>query len=427
MSHEIFEQLPAGAQAEIQRGKASVVEVSFANSEFEDISNKSAQRTALRLIHHGRLSSVSSSKPQSEQALLDRAMASAPFGSPVNYDFPGAAPLAEIPMFDPAVPELDSATMVDMADDLVQSLVAYDRRIQVMAGVGRSVREVSLQNSAGFAGSFRQTGWQLALGGILVQGDDMLWLGESQSSCELRQDFAPLKQTVKQQFIWAKETVAMEPGSYPVIFVPDEVQHLITPFLASLNGKQIARGLSPWIGKLGHELLDKRVTLLDDGTLPYHPSSRPFDREGVPTSRQALIEQGVAKQYLLDLQSAHELGLSPTGNGAEGGPSPHHLLLSPGQTALADLIGRIDRGLIIYSSMGAWAGNPLTGNVSGTISMGLKIERGQIVGRVKDCMFSLNSFDHFRNRLIDCSRETKQIGQATYPYVALDEVVVSTK
>lgn len=424
---QLFANLPAKAQADIHTVKVQTVRVSFQNSEFEDIQNKSTERTAVRVIQDGKLGAVSSSKPNSEGVLLERAVDLARFGSPVAYSLPGAAALQSLQLVDEQVTQVDAKTMVDIADDLTQALASCDSRIQVMGGVQRSSHRVSLRNSVGFDGSYRQTEWQAFLGGQLVQGDDMLWFGEGLTSCQLITDLANLKREVIQQYQWAKDTVPMEAGSYPVIFVPGEVTHLITPFLACLNGKAVVRGISPWKEKLGEQLLDPRVTLADDATLPMKPSSRPFDREGTPAGRNLLIDGGVIKEMVLDLQSAAELGRTPTGNGTGTGAAPNHVVLQPGQVPLSQLIGQIDKGLIIYGSMGAWAGNPYSGNVNGTVSLGLKIEKGQIMGRVKDCMFSINSFRHFKQHIIGFSAETKDLGEATYPYVALDEVIISTK
>lgn len=424
---QLFANLPAKAQADIHTVKVQTVRVSFQNSEFEDIQNKSTERTAVRVIQDGKLGAVSSSKPNSEGVLLERAVDLARFGSPVAYSLPGAAALQSLQLVDEQVTQVDAKMMVDIADDLTQALASCDSRIQVMGGVQRSSHRASLRNSVGFDGSYRQTEWQAFLGGQLVQGDDMLWFGEGLTSCQLITDLANLKREVIQQYQWAKDTVPMEAGSYPVIFVPGEVTHLITPFLACLNGKAVVRGISPWKEKLGEQLLDPRVTLADDATLPMKPSSRPFDREGTPAGRNLLIEGGVIKEMVLDLQSAAELGRTPTGNGTGTGAATNHVVLQSGQIPLSQLIGQIDKGLIIYGSMGAWAGNPYSGNVNGTVSLGLKIEKGQIMGRVKDCMFSINSFRHFKQHIIGFSAETKDLGEATYPYVALDEVVISTK
>lgn len=423
----LLQSLPAGVQGELLTSKSSSLSVTYTDSQFEDIKNNQSFNATLRVIQDGKMAIASSSKPDDEQTLLKNALAIVKFGTEVKHEFPGPADYAEIELVDEAVTQVELNTMVDLAEDLVSALVNYDSRIQVMAGVTREAETVSLANTAGFSGAYRKTGWSYYLGGQLVQGDDMLWLGEWVTGASLRDNYAALKQDVIHRFERAKTIVPFQAGVYPVIFAPAQVGYLLEPFLASLNGKAIMRDISPWKGKRGAQLLDERITIIDDGTLPFCASSIPFDREGTPTRRNVLIEQGVLKQEILDLQSGEALGRASTGNGTLTGPEPHHVILSPGTASVADTRKSIDRGLIIFDSMGAWAGNPYSGNVSGTISLGLLIENGEVVGRVKDCMFSINAFKHFKDHLIATSSETKEDGSSTYPYVTLDEVVISTQ
>ncbi|MGE5560341.1 MAG: TldD/PmbA family protein [Chloroflexota bacterium] len=430
---DLFGKLPAGAQGELYTRTLRSSAARWNDSEFEGTTDSVNRSAALRIIAGGRMSIATSTKPGDEQTLLDNALAAVKYGTAVNYDFPGKAPLSDISLVDERVSQVDLARMVEISEDLVQVLIRHDSRIKVNGGVERHVVEVSLANSNGFSGSYRKTVWSASLGGQLIQGDDFLWLGESSSSTGPDLDYDELKQFVIQQFEWSKNIVPFEAGTYPVLFAPEQVSFLMTPFLACLNGKAFTRGISPWREKLGERLLDPRVTLVDDGTLQRSETSAPFDREGVPTRRNILIDRGVASQLLLDLQTAKELGRQSTGNGTLTGPQPHRAFLLPGETAHQELIRGIDKGLLIFGSMGAWTGNPYSGNVSGTVSVGLKIEHGQIVGRVKNCMFSVNVFEAFRDRLIGLSSDTRGIGGgmgapgATFPYVALNDVVIATK
>lgn len=424
---DFWKHIPQDAQVELHRIENRTTRVSFANSELENITNSSRTTATVRVIKDGRISSANGTKPDSEQELLERALATARFGSEVDYSFPAKQQLDEIALSDDRVEQIDVARMLEMAEDLVSALIQYNPRIRAMARVGTNTVKVDLSNSNGFEGSYHKTIWTYGLGGRLVSGQDMLWIGEFRSSCCLETDFAELKRKVIERFETAQETIDIPAGTYPVIFAPGEVTHILRPFLECLNGRAITNDISPWKEKLGQKLLDERVTLVDDGSLAMTPSSAPFDREGVPTRRNVLIDKGMLNNMMLDLQSAHELGKESTGNGTTSGPRPHHVILQPGQSALDDIIKSIGTGIIIYGTMGAWTGNPYSGNVSGTISLGLKIENGQIAGRVKDCMFSINSFNYFRDHLVDISRETKNLGGATLPYVLLDDVVISTK
>jgi len=143
------------------------------------------------------------------------------------------------------------------------------------------------------------------------------------------------------------------------------------------------------------------------------------------------VENGRLNSILMDRKVAALLGKESTGNASPMGVSPIHLRLAAGDKSLEELIKSIDYGLLIDGTMGAWSGNPYSGIVTGTISMGLAIEKGKIVGRVKDCMYTINAFEYWSKHLVGCSKDTLASGvrgaSSVYPYVMLDEVVIATK
>ena len=425
---KIFEDLPEGIQAELHTSETETSRVSFSNSELELVSDSVHKDMTLRALGEGKISSAQSSQPGSEDKMLQRAFSAIQYGSRADYDFPADVDVPEMELVDDKVRSISIDKMLEIADDLNSTLVEYNSRLKVRAIVGRNFTRTHLANSNGFEGEYEKTSWQVALGGRLIDGDDMLSIYERSVASEFSDDYEDLKQEVMDRFDKASTIVPAESGTYPVIFAPSQVNFLIRPLAACLSGTMVAKGVSPWKDKLGEKLLDYRVTLIDDGTLPMQPSSVPFDREGILTERNVLIDEGVPSSLLLDLQSAHLLDMEPTGNGSAGGrgPSPHHLILPSGEKSLQEVIREIDEGVIIYGSMGAWAGNPFSGSVSGTISLGFKIEKGEIAGRIKDSMFSLNAFETLSDRIIEFTSNTETQGKYTFPYVALDDVVIST-
>ncbi len=419
--------LKSADQADLYTKKSVSHAVSFQASKLKDITQNEEEAWTLRLIKDGLLGSATVTKPDSFDILLAYAANTVKHGSAVGYTLPGAGALTAPRTFDPRVTEVSQAEMLDLGAELISALNDYDPKIKAFAGIGKSFGSVTLMNSAGFQGSTDMTMWHVYLGGELVNEDGFLQIYDGVAQSDYTAFTEDIKAKVIESFRLAKENISIKPGQYPVIFAPAQVSCLTDPLLTCLNGMGISRGFSPFKGRIGELAFDSRFSLIDDALADGAVGSKSFDREGVPTARRALIDGGKIGGYLLDLQTAHLLGMAPTGNGGTTGPVSNNTVVPGGDTSFSDMLAGIDEGVLIEGTMGAWAGNPYGGQVSGNISLGYKIEKGKVVGRIKDCVFSVNVFTDLRDNLAALSREQLWRGNTCYPYVQLANVNISTK
>jgi len=232
----------------------------------------------------------------------------------------------------------------------------------------------------------------------LIRDTDMLFVGESQSSCHPITETGSVTEVVLQQLELAKSRASVPSRSLPVVFTPRGVASaLITPLMVAFNGKIVLEGASPVGNRLGQQVFDKKLWLWDDATVAYRPESRPWDDEGVPSQRTPLVSEGMVANFFYDLQTAALANTRSTGNGSRsrGGlptPSPSAFIIEPGSTTFDEMVNDIKEGLVVEHLMGAEQGNILGGDFSGNVLLGYKIESGKIVGRVKDTMVSGNVY-----------------------------------
>jgi PmbA protein len=177
----------------------------------------------------------------------------------------------------------------------------------------------------------------------------------------------------------------------------------------ALNGKTVLQGASPLGQRRGEEVFDRRISLWDDGTIPFAPSSGPCDDEGVATRRTPLIEAGVVRSFIYDLQTAGQAGTESTGNGFRSlgslpGPSYTSLVFDEGEATLEEMIADVKEGVLVDQVMGAWAGNVISGDFSGNIHLGFRIQNGKLIGRVKDAMVAGNVFEALRTGIAAVGR-----------------------
>ena len=184
----------------------------------------------------------------------------------------------------------------------------------------------------------------------------------------------------------------LDPGEYDVVLEPYAVEDVIR-FLAGLGlqGRAVLEKTSFVAEKLGQQLLGDQVTLVDD---PLDPagSPRPFDSEGVPKRRLTLVNQGVVEAVTYDTLTASKAGTKTTGHASMGGwfgPTASNLHLLPGQLSRDQLIGKIERGLLVTRFWYTRPVHPLTVTVTGmTRDSTFLIERGQVTRPVKNLRFT---------------------------------------
>ncbi|HLS68647.1 MAG TPA: TldD/PmbA family protein [Kiloniellales bacterium] len=179
----------------------------------------------------------------------------------------------------------------------------------------------------------------------------------------------------------------------PVVFDPRISPGLLRSLAGAISGAAIARGTSFLKDKLGERIFAAGIEVVDEPHRRRGLRSRPFDGEGLATRRQAIIEDGVLTTWLLDLASARQLELAPTGHAARGvsgppGPSCSNLWLAAGSLSPEALIGEIEEGFYITEMIGMGV-NPITGDYSRGAS-GYWIEQGELTYPVSEATVAGN-------------------------------------
>ena len=415
------------AEVYLEEGESRPVE--FEHNELKYIHTKSQRAVGLRVIHDGRLGFASSTDLADPERLVARALESARFGQEARLEFPGQAAMPQVAVYDPRVADFAVERGVALGRDAIDAVRAEFDDVQCEAEVAKWVGRIRIANTSGLDVACDLTGFDCSLTGVRARDDSILWVGDGESSRGLVADFdryvAKLVADIR-----AAETECEAPsGDLPVLFTARAVTLLLGIFRHAVNGKLVQKGASPLTGRLGEPILDERVTICDDATVPLGDGSCPFDGEGVPSRRTPLFERGVLCSYVFDLQTAGVLGAETTGNASRGFASlPHpdtsNLVMAPGAESFDAMLAGIDRGLLVDDVIGGGQSNVLAGEFSVNVSLGFLIDKGQRVGRVKDCMVAGNVFEAFRRiRGIGDKQETH--GSTIAPAVCLDAVHVA--
>jgi len=198
-------------------------------------------------------------------------------------------------------------------------------------------------------------------------------------------------------------------GKYPVIFDPRVSRSIAGHFASAINGSAIARKTSFLKDMLNKQIANPAINIIDDPFLKRGLGSRLFDAEGLGSRKYTLIKDGVLEQWLLDLSSAKQLNLKPSGNakrGISGPPSPgtSNFMISPGDVTPDNLIKNVSEGFFVTDMIGSSV-SMITGDYSRGASgfwikngeLSIPITEATIAGNLKEMFMTLqpaNDIDH---------------------------------
>ena len=171
-----------------------------------------------------------------------------------------------------------------------------------------------------------------------------------------------------------------------------------------LEATAVAKGLSPFVGKLGEKVGSDLVTAYDDGNVEGAWGRLSFDDEGKATQKNLLIENGVLKGYLIDYRNARKMKMDPTGSGRRQSYkySPtsrmNSTYIAPGKDKFEDIIKDTKYGLFA-KKLGGGTVVPATGEFNFAVQEGYMIEDGKLtrpvrgamlIGHGKDILFKID-------------------------------------
>jgi PmbA protein len=419
--------------AEVYAVTSEDTSVRFESNRLKHIQSSQSTSVALRIIRDGRIGYSTSTDLKNSQNLADMAAETAQFGMEAKFEFPSSAAYPEVEIFDPAVEAVSTGEMAHLGEAIIEAVRKNTPELICEGGVSRATVSMRILNSRGGQADYHKSIFSLGIEGQLIRGTDMLFVGDSRSSCNPLLDADIIIKEVIKQLEWARNRAPVRTGSLPVIFTANGIASaFLMPLFVAFNGKMVYEGASPIGNKMGQQVFSEKFGLTDDALVAFCPSSRPCDDEGIPARKTILIEKGVVTSFLYDLQTAGLAGTSSTGNGRRGGsslpsPSPNAFIITPGDTTFDEMVADIKEGLVVEQLMGASQGNVLGGDFSGNVLLGYKIENGKIAGRVKDTMVSGNIYKLLKDIAAVGSEPRWVDGMLNTPPIYLPAVSVASQ
>jgi len=404
--------------------------VNFENDRLK--SAESSQRTQIdiKVIVNGKVGVSSTTDPQDIEGLVSRAFEAAEFGNQAHFELPEAQILEPVKIFDPALLPLEKPEMIRMGQQMMDMVKTYNPEILAGASVNKTVYKVEYANSRGVDYSADHTEFNVGTGGQLVRGTDILFAGHSVGQKKRLVDTEEIATQAIEYFRMAEQIAPLESGEMPVIFTPRGFIALLLSLGLAVDGKNVYLGASPLRDKLGQQIASTSLTILDDPFIEYGPRTSAFDNEGVARKVTPLIEKGVLRNFIYDLDTAGRAGVKPTGHGSTRNLT--NLVINPGNVPYETMLRNTNQGLLVNDFLGLGQGNPINGEFSVNVFLGYKIENGKLVGRVKDVMLAGNAFDALKD-ITAISKEREWVSgpwawfAGLVPYIQVGKLSVTAK
>lgn len=375
--------------------------------EVEATSSAEPRGAGVRLIAEGRVgfayttdltdagltAVVADARENSASATPDDAAALAPAWEKAPEDVPGLVDEDHVR----TGPDAKAA----FAIELETATRAVDSRIRTEEAIySDSVSEVAIATSTGIAGSYRRTdAWCYSVA-IAEDGDDTQVAFEFDLARGLGDlDHEAIAERAARRALSILGAKKIPSAKMPVVFDPYTSGQFLGVIAAALTGEAVQKGRSLFAGRIGEQVAAPVLSLIDDGRVAGAPGSAPWDAEGVPTRRTAVIEKGTLGSFLYDVTSARREGRASTGNASRAGfksaphAAPTNLAFDTTGETRDEILRNAGRALFVQDFHGVHSGtNPISGDFS-VGATGRLIEDGELTQPVREVTIAAPMLD----------------------------------
>ena len=403
----------AGAEtADVVATHGRSLGIAVRDNALEDVDSSEGRDIGLRVMIGKRQACVSSSdlSPASIQALAERAVAMAKLAPEDPYcGLPDESLLSKP----------GGADVLDVWDDTLMNPDLLKSRAHELEAAALSVEGVaqaegananwttsafSYATSHGFRDGWRASRHGLSVSAIAQKDGAM----ERDYDFESERYFGALPAPEKIGIHAGQRAVArlgsrqIPSAALPILFDERVAGSLLAALLGAISGPAITRGVSFLKEDLGKAIFAPNIQILEDPLLPRGDGSRPWDGEGLSVKKRHIIENGVLKTWLLNMSSARQLDLPPTGHGTRGigsppGVSATNTWIDAGPKSPEQLMTEIGEGFLISEMFGPSL-NSNTGDYSVGVS-GFKIENGSRAFPVSEVTIAGNLRDMYKSMI----------------------------
>ena len=343
-----------------------------------------------------------------------------------NYAFSEIEKIVDVKkVYDKKFNDLDLDESVEFLKNVIST--AADSGCEITgsgfsASEGRSLiinsNDVSIENEG--------TGFGVGLSVTIQKEGQIATAYNSQSSRFFDLDGEKLAKDVCELAKKSLDTKPIETNDYDVVLDYYAATGLLQTFMGAFDGENVRRGRSILKDKIGSEIANPTLSIIDNPLLEKGMLTTKCDGEGSASQKTELIKDGTLNSFIYDIYTANKVGGKTTANAYRGSYlttpmiSPTNLEFKFNE--MKDL-SEIDKGVLTTSVLGAHTANPISGDFSVEASNAFKIENGELTEPINKAMISGNIFEIMK-KVEGLNTEIKQYGSFIIPKLLVHDLRV---
>jgi len=373
--------------AEVYYSKEIQVSGSFENNKLKQLDDIIEEGIGIRVIIDGKVGFISTNNLSEKNItpLLKRAIALAKINTANNFTSFTTVSLKDDSYLSKKIVDIPKTRIFEESRELLDLTLSALRRKGingVISGeVQKTILQIKLLNTNGVESTYQKA---IIYKGVYGKSKDTPSLscdevtvsseGEGKSIEEISKNFTE-KLAIS---LNPKETGELKKQ---YIFHPKALGETLYFTLGrAVSGENIMRQRSFLVNKINEKIANENVTLIDWGNSKEIFSGRPFDDEGTPTRKTKILEKGVLKEVIYDIEWANRAETESTGNAHRDYKSLPHIDLNsitiPSTTS--DVFKDVKNGYYIVSTTGAHTANPVTGDFGIVLVGAYLVKSGEI-------------------------------------------------
>ena len=335
-----------------------------------------------------------------------------------NYSFAEVEKVKDVKkVYDKKFNDLDLNESVELLKSVISQ--ASDSGCEVTeSGLILNSNGVSIENNG--------TGFGISLSVTIQKDGEVATAYNSASSRFYDLDGEKLANEVCDLAKSSLNSKPIETDNYNVVLDYYAATGLLQTFITAFDGENVARGRSILKDKIGSEIVNPSLSIIDNPLLEKGMNTTRCDGEGSVSETTELIKDGVLNSFIYDIYTANKEGVKTTSNGYRGSylSTP---MISPSNLEfkfdeMKDL-SEIKKGVLTTSVLGAHTANPISGDFSVEANNAFKIENGEITEPINKAMISGNIFEIMK-QVEGLKSEIKQYGSFILPKLLVHDLRV---